>query len=226
MEDLHPNPHGEGQQAQLGAAPQFGESDLHLIRQLETSLPLFPSERVPCVVPWPRRFLLSIRPRVYHGVEDRHYKFNGNGDNLGSPRFSANFHTRITSLSRPGCQAGGREIAKEVMSDMKRKIIVGSIVGLLSIGGLWSTVAQAGAKNTKAPVTVQQVGPAADTDTVQTGDQATPDDPAAEAAEEAKEGPEGKEGKEADNDTHEDPDGVDVNHECPPACDTANGETP
>ena len=25
---------------------------------------------------------------------------------------------------------------------------------------------------------------------------------------------------------HEDPDGVDVNHECPPDCDTENGDTP
>ncbi len=29
-----------------------------------------------------------------------------------------------------------------------------------------------------------------------------------------------------ETDGHEDPEGVDVNHECPPNCDTANGEVP
>jgi len=29
-----------------------------------------------------------------------------------------------------------------------------------------------------------------------------------------------------ESDAHEDPDGVDVQHECPPSCDTADGEQP
>lgn len=29
-----------------------------------------------------------------------------------------------------------------------------------------------------------------------------------------------------ETDTHEDPDGQNVDHQCPPSCDTANGETP
>jgi hypothetical protein len=29
-----------------------------------------------------------------------------------------------------------------------------------------------------------------------------------------------------ESDTHEDPDGVNVDHQCPPDCDTANGENP
>lgn len=33
-------------------------------------------------------------------------------------------------------------------------------------------------------------------------------------------------GSATEGDTHEDPAGQDVNHECPPSCDTANGEQP
>lgn len=107
---------------------------------------------------------------------------------------------------------------------MKRKIIIGSIVGLLSIGGLLgATMSQAGAKGTKAPVTVEEVSTATDTDAVEEGDQNTPDDPATEAAETGQEGQERSEAKETESDTHEDV-GENANHECPPACDTANGE--
>ena len=37
---------------------------------------------------------------------------------------------------------------------------------------------------------------------------------------------ESEDGADNEADGHEDPDGVDVNHECPPNCDTANGEVP
>lgn len=36
----------------------------------------------------------------------------------------------------------------------------------------------------------------------------------------------GEEGGGTESDTHEDPDGVNVDHQCPPSCDTANGENP
>lgn len=36
----------------------------------------------------------------------------------------------------------------------------------------------------------------------------------------------GEEGGGTESDTHEDPDGVNVDHQCPPSCDTANGEKP
>jgi hypothetical protein len=37
---------------------------------------------------------------------------------------------------------------------------------------------------------------------------------------------EGGNGEGTESDTHEDPDGQNVNHDCPPNCDTQNGEQP
>jgi hypothetical protein len=37
---------------------------------------------------------------------------------------------------------------------------------------------------------------------------------------------ESENGSDNESDRHEDPDGQDVNHECPPNCDSANGEQP
>jgi hypothetical protein len=45
-------------------------------------------------------------------------------------------------------------------------------------------------------------------------------------AKEANEGPENEAKEGPENDNHEDAEGADVDHQCPPDCDTANGEKP
>ncbi|MDP9341472.1 MAG: hypothetical protein M3Q23_05040 [Actinomycetota bacterium] len=62
-------------------------------------------------------------------------------------------------------------------------------------------------------------GPVGSTD--ETGDQSGDQ---SESTSESESGSESGGGTETD--THQDPAGQDVNHECPPSCDTANGEKP
>ena len=107
---------------------------------------------------------------------------------------------------------------------MTKKKMLAVIVSLLALSGVvGASLANAGGHDTGTPAvtrTVEEVT-GTDTDNVQEGDQNAPDDPN-EAAEEAAEG---SEGPEADNDKHEDV-GENADHQCPPDCDTANGETP
>lgn len=113
---------------------------------------------------------------------------------------------------------------------MKKRTMFVTLISILAFAGvIGANLANASGPSPEAPA-VQQ----ADTDSVEhecppacnaqdAADEAT--EGAAESAE-AGEAPEGNEapGAEADGDTHEDV-GDQADHECPPECDTANGET-
>jgi hypothetical protein len=127
---------------------------------------------------------------------------------------------------------------------MNRKSIIGAIVGVLLLTGMIGAnlVMAGGRQDTGRSVKVQQE--AADDDNLECPAQGLPacagqmnddkiEDPENEANEsEANEGPENEadetnenEADEAnENDNHEDAEGAD--HQCPPDCDTANGEKP
>ena len=124
---------------------------------------------------------------------------------------------------------------------MNRKSIIGAIVGVLLLTGMIGAnlVLAGGRQDTGRSVKGQQE--AADDDNLECPAQGLPacagqmnDDknegPESEANEnEANEGPENEanenEANEAnENDNHEDAEGAD--HQCPPDCDTANGEKP
>lgn len=120
------------------------------------------------------------------------------------------------------------------MKTTKQKVL-GAIVGLLALSGLvGANLAQAQSPDptgTNSPA-IEQKAPAAPVDPAKEAAEEAegpedpakeaaegPEDEAAEAAEEAAEGPE------AEDDKHEDV-GENVDHQCPPDCDTANGEVP
>ena len=119
---------------------------------------------------------------------------------------------------------------------MNRKSIIGAIVGVLLLTGMIGAnlVMAGGRQDTGRSVKGQQE--AADDDNLECPAQGLPacagqmNDDENEANEnEANEGPENEanenEANEAnENDNHEDAEGAD--HQCPPDCDTANGEKP
>lgn len=87
--------------------------------------------------------------------------------------------------------------------------------------GQVKTAAVTSAQVEKAPST-QRVGSTSGSATQVTGSEAGE----AERAGESEKARETENGAANEGDTHEDPDGQNVNHECPPDCDTANGEQP
>jgi hypothetical protein len=87
--------------------------------------------------------------------------------------------------------------------------------------GQVKTAAVTPAQVEKAPST-QRVGSTSGSATQVTGSEAGE----AERAGESESAGEAENGAASEGDTHEDPNGQNVNHECPPSCDTANGEQP
>ena len=102
---------------------------------------------------------------------------------------------------------------------MKTKAWLAGLVSVLALSGIvGATLAQAG-DNTKATsrakISSEQFGQSL---------RPAKGHPRSQAADQ--EDQQGQEDQKAEDDRHEDPEGQDVNHECPPDCDTANGEAP
>ena len=122
---------------------------------------------------------------------------------------------------------------------MKTKAWLAGLVSVLALSGIvGATLAQAG-DNTKATsrakISSEQFGqslrPAKGHPRSQAADQEDQQGQEDQKAEdqqgqEDQEDQQGQEDQKAEDDRHEDPEGQDVNHECPPDCDTANGEAP
>jgi hypothetical protein len=129
---------------------------------------------------------------------------------------------------------------------MNRKSIIGALVGLLLLTGIIGAnlvMAQSTPDATPSVTNEQAGSPEADTDTLDCPAQGLPacagqmNDDASEAPDSESDAPEGTESKSEasdapesegsdanESDTHEDPEGAD--HQCPPDCDTSNGEQP
>jgi hypothetical protein len=106
---------------------------------------------------------------------------------------------------------------------INRKSIVGALVGLLLLTGvIGANLVMASGRHSTAPAVRNEVSTS---DGQETGANETSDGP--ESGNETADGQESgsKETAEGqENDKHEDPAGAD--HQCPPDCDTANGEKP
>jgi hypothetical protein len=113
-----------------------------------------------------------------------------------------------------------------------RKLLAAATVLVVALAvGLWlvlgagpSSAARSRAATTHAvPAARTHAQPAAGTATA-AGQAAAESERATES--ESESATEAENGSAAEHDTHEDPAGVNVNHECPPNCDTAAGEQP
>ena len=125
-----------------------------------------------------------------------------------------------------------------------RKLLVGTAMALVLALGLWFAIgasASSPKKPTTAPVKAQVATAVVSGSHLHAGTAATVARKVAssrssvsatspkganpsESENESENESEG--GGDNENDTHEDPNGQDVNHECPPNCDTGNGEQP
>jgi hypothetical protein len=110
-----------------------------------------------------------------------------------------------------------------------RKLITASAVVLIVMLGAWFTLSMsAGARQPSVRPAMTQVRGA----TLQaqgSNEIETPGETGSATgteSESASETGSDEAGGTNETDGHEDPDAVDVNHECPPNCDTANGEVP
>lgn len=107
---------------------------------------------------------------------------------------------------------------------MNKRITLGLIVATMSVAA--SAVLAVGSAGAAAPTRARpavqasaQADEAPGTEVADTKEESEIRDPVG-----GRETPDGVEGSGSDEDTHEDPDGADVNHECPGNCDTARGE--
>ena len=99
----------------------------------------------------------------------------------------------------------------------KMAMLGAGVITLAGIGAASAAIGDAAATPRTAPVHLTSAGTLHSGD--QSGDQSGPDTTAGDT-------PEATGGAEAPGDTHADAPGQNVDHQCPPACDTANGETP
>jgi len=109
-----------------------------------------------------------------------------------------------------------------------RKMLTAATIGLVLALGVWlALVGTASAKNT-APKVHQHAATVhvfhathTASSSASTGDPSSESDSSDSNSESSTDG-----SSSGETDTHQDPNGQDVNHECPPNCDTANGEQP